>query len=813
MPQSQAARIQKKVPPSPPRGPNALKVIIPSALSAQFEQKGEDGPGLEKDMLEHAMNRLRDMTTELGRDMDYGDSTGWLAAAASRVRTSTGLPFFAKRQLSHLIYAQRMEWRAIMLGGLWKESNIHLPQTKRFVSQQVARTTNHFFGSTPWVSVQPVANGISNPAEVMDQDLIKGIGHWARHEVDEAKLTGALSTSIDLAYRQGEQVVKIHYDQKHSYYKTWATVAIDGSTGEPFITQSGDYIFEQDKFVPSTPAMPASVDPATGAIIPPMPAGPLVLERDRVTQPPPGMTPEKIVYKRTLIDRRITHFKGGKAKNVHFLDFLCPLDAEDVQSADCCIHLYKEPHINLINRLLEMEWRDSGLSPEAQLQRIADLTRQLGPSGEKEQFAPAQNEPNPALREGSNQTGRDRVEPSSDLAEVWMHYDADGDGVVENIMILMDTRAQVPIYYDHVANVTPDGLRPFHVIRINPEPNRWHGQGEVENFYNLQQFIDLTVNRENFAQTSAGSVRFWAPQLTVEGSSDPNLRLNSGTTYRKKDTSTPAGQILEQVDLTNTKGKELAVLRDLAMQMMSNMSSVANANDSRAAGLDTSQLATGVRNIEASGQELSSKKIQELTPDITSAVESFLVVTLAHLDAPRVYKFFEYDEVGKTMVAKFGTFDPAQARNVKLDIQLELTRFKQEQDAAQNDMAWTVATEYYALPPATQERLTDLARQRLHAYGIKNPERIIVPLASMGIDPMTGLPVAIDPATGLPAMPASGAPQGAATSVADGGAAPAMSAPGTGPMPAPANTMMPVPAAAAAPAPKAPVLESELAVL
>ncbi|HSJ03236.1 MAG TPA: hypothetical protein VK956_12320, partial [Verrucomicrobium sp.] len=420
MASSQAQQVADRLPQSSQqRGPNDPQVIIPSALQLDLAR--------EKNLMTLASRRVKELEDELGR-LDYSQPN-WVSMAMNVSKNGRGVPFFAKRHLAHLIYHLQTDWRAEMLGGIWKETNLHLPLVRRNVMQQIAKAQAYFFGTTPWFNVY------AQPWK--DDAYAKKVNLWARHEATTSGLDSVLAKAIDLAFIQGEQVTKTIYERNVSYYKTWAEVL--HVEGKPFTAKDGDYVFTRDLFVPlPTPVpmegvalAPPGAPPLTPGLAPPQ-APQMVLKRDMRTPMPKG----KIEFIRRIIDRKIVHFTGAKTKNVHYMDFLCPLTAESVQSADCVAHIYSEPVINMVNRLLVEEWNSAGLGPKQQLERIKELTSQLMP-GNNESDRPAKDSPRPELAESTDMQGRDKVEPAANLAEVWLKADVDGDGIVESVVLLM----------------------------------------------------------------------------------------------------------------------------------------------------------------------------------------------------------------------------------------------------------------------------------------------------------------------------------------------------------------------------------------
>jgi hypothetical protein len=143
------------------------------------------------------------------------------------------------------------------------------------------------------------------------------------------------------------------------------------------------------------------------------------------------------------------------------------------------------------------------------------------------------------------------------VAETYLTYDADNDGILEEIMLVLDRENEAPIYYEYLANVTTKGNRPVYLCgrcQWTGGPTGWE---RWSSSIPEQEFVDLQINRHNFRTSDGGIVKFWTPSLTEEGSRDPNLKLNHGQTYTKRDLNTKKEDILDYVALpTDAKALE-----------------------------------------------------------------------------------------------------------------------------------------------------------------------------------------------------------------------------------------------------------------
>lgn len=713
MSQTQAMTLAASLPPATGPSGDEPQVIIPSALKLTREQEDR--------LMRHAKQRFDDLSKELGR-ADY-EAANYLQTPMAALRTSYA-SHLGKRHLSHLIFSQQMEWREYVLGGLYKESNVHLPITTRAVSQQIARANKSFFGTSPFFSV----SGLSQDDEAFARD----VNSYARLQLDTiGGISANLQAAVELAFVQGETAVKTKRVKLTSYFESFRVIALDQQK-QPIIALDGDYIYKTDIFVdeevPVLDTDGLQVPGEDGA--PQMQlTGRMVLKRDLQTPKPDYMDfqNEKVHLSQVLADR-------VEARPIYFLDFLCPLNAPNVQDADCIIHLYDSQVIQMADQYLRDTWGDT--APEDQLQRIADLVHRMLPGTGEDKTSLADR---PRADQGelaSQGIGKDRNEPLVGLAEQWMWFDPFGDGVMRSIMLLMDQSGKLPVHYDYTANLTEDGLRPVDVVRINPVVGRWHGRGNVERNYALQNQADLLLNRALFAESRSARVDFWKPANTIEGDANPNLKLNWGGTYRLKENKTLA-DTLQSVTLPNTKLSNLKELLELILQMSQAMSAVQNVNDGAMAGLDTQKLATGIKNLERSGEEMFGQWISHLAPDLEKILRRALKCLLSNFskvgEAGKLMRFF--DRQNQRMVE----IDPYRMRDLDLDIVLDLTTYKSQAQLQQAQIAFTMMKEYLQLiaapPEEVEKRLGTIVEQTLRSLEFKNAKELTAPIQRLLVAP------------------------------------------------------------------------------
>ncbi len=719
---------------TPTPDPNAPKVPFQSSLKLTGSQ--------EQKMLDHAFDRMRGIGNELGRDQtlqptwwaNLAPSPNMQSAAQGFLQAST---FLGKRSRFDASFMNDVSWRPWTMGvdNIFMSSNIVVPLSRRICRQMIARAKKNFFGSDPWLSVDPTP-GTGDP---IADDRAERIERYCRFKETEANSKGGMGRAISQALILGECAVKTTYVVRDQIYDTEAEVLTD-INGSPVLGQDGNTITQDDPWV--------DAEDGTGS---------QVLGRDKATP-----KPDAPIFQKIPLNKRQVLFEGAKSEPIYYKDFLCPLTAANVQEADCVCHIYDKQVMEFVDLVVKRGMVDNtpaGRNDAAQ--KMLALVKALDSNTAEPKAAVDM-----AIRPNENftplpSTAGESTGPIAEFVEFYMWYDADGDGIAENIMLIADRSSRMPIFYDHVANVTTDGLRPVEIVRINGIEGRWYGLGIMELFESYQTIVDLMVNRWNFSNSRAGRVDLWSPKNTLEGDRDPNLKMNWGQTYSPKP-GKKAEDILEVVYLNDIKFDQFQTLVQFFMQLAMNESGVTNANDNQAAGMQSAKLATGIMQIEQSGDELFMPLIEDLAEPLTNIVNREVDVILANLNSDEAFSYLNGDTAGIDKIT------PEDVRGLKFKCKIELTTHKNQQILQLSAQAVALVKDYYLnTPPQVQPYVAPLFRDQLRILAPKcNPEDIIraTPIP-------VGTPPPVLPPQGAPG--ASAPPSGPDVTAPAGGVAPA----------------------------------------
>ena len=680
------------------------KVVFDSPL--QLTARQEDR------LITHALARISTLENELGRGST--SQASWYGRGYDDTVKQAAGSFMGKRQLYEMTFHNQIDWRAYLVGGIFAESNLTVPLSRRIAQQQISRAINYFLGTEPGFGAYPVSKSDDEPSDVTDK--------YCKHKAKQADLKGTIMAAVEGAIIRGETVSKTIYRQEWTQFNKEATIAVDAE-GVPYVAADADYIYQDDQWAQVATQNPDSPEELGDPV--------WILARDGQTQLPEGMaSPEMLNFEAQIVPRQKVQYNGAESKPIYYKDFLAPLDAPTLDEADICVHLYDKPAIEIASLYVsaldtgEETTRETANKIFESLQELTRVDDHRKAYGKKERpelgESPGTEKVNSSDDPARAESGLEG-EPVVEIAEVYIHFDADEDGVQEDIVIMLDKKNKRPLFYDYVANRTPNGKRPFNVTRVNRVEGRWHGIGTMEVFQPLQEVVDLLVNRWNHSQSRSGNVIFWNPELTLEGEENPHLELNGGRTYTPKGNIDPEN-ILKVIPLYDVKGREIYKEIEFFMQVAINMSGVSHVNDAAMLGMDTAKLATGVKNIERSGQEMFSIYLSQLQDGLEDLLKQFCVYTLAYLDIREV---FMYTEDESAQMLQFGPENVEQ--QVDMDVRLEMTRYKNEQELVQAQQASAKVIEFYSLPPELQVRTSQLYRQMLKAMQVAHVDEIIQP--------------------------------------------------------------------------------------
>jgi hypothetical protein len=536
-----------------------------------------------------------------------------------------------------------------------------------FAAFMTARAADDIFGTDPYYALYP--EGVEDRA--LSDDLQKH-SEW---KLRLSPFKEAALDALDLAMGLGEGILKIHWHREVDVSETDATVLhLDA---EPLTTVLGEYIHEHD--VP---------DPAQRQ-------GLLAIAKD----PSLVVDAARATWQRRAIEQTHVAYHGVKAATMHYKDFLCPLNAEDIHDSDFVGHRFQM-------RLSEAT---------AKFGLDSDLVESL--RGETEE--PKAERDKPRLDEAAESTGADpRPDPIVEFVECWVKHDPVGDGRLRRIYALVAMPLGRIVEMDYMANRTPQGQLPFFVVRAYKVKNRWYGRGYYETYAAAQEYIDRQLNRIEYRNRfHSNPAVFLNHTLLAEDEDSGDFELRPGRTFLKRN-GAKMQDIVEAWAFPDLDERTWQLMQFM-IQIIQVRSGVTSAAQGEVSSLPSTATATGIESILQSASVLARLPIGNIRAGLEKALLYAVKLIYANFDHDEVFTYFEGD------VQRARTLEAARVRNLDFNVRLLLTRFKQRESLESATKAMDVHARYVALPEPEKTAARPLYVQALKGLGFDQADAII----------------------------------------------------------------------------------------
>jgi hypothetical protein len=400
--------------------------------------------------------------------------------------------------------------------------------------------------------------------------------------------------------------------------------------------------------------------------------------------------------KEYLVDIKDTVFDGLVSKALPLSGFICHTDAASIHSAECVGHVF-EWSIGEIAAFLHpvIDTREA---------RHALHTCAMSAGGKRK-------EEDEALHIDSMESVK--------MAEIYVRLPLGPGRAGQELMVLIDTDSQQPIYYDFLQNVTPTKRRPFSVIRMEPEPEKWYGCGFYELFADRHRFIDLMLNRINFAASIAGNIIIEDPEATEEGAAGESLEFGSGKTYRLKKNA-KINEVLKIIRVPSD-GEHATNLMQVVLQVTQLEAGMTSAGDHGLASLPSAGLATGIKALERVANVLLKDMFYDFVIGIEETLAMCAVVTLRQIPARVVEKLVGPEEASRIHNLR-------EVDLFKYKFKLRLSATKDSDTLQSNNQALQILMAHEELPPAQRRQWRPLFDRLLRTLGVTDVDDMLGPV-------------------------------------------------------------------------------------
>lgn len=530
------------------------------------------------------------------------------------------------------------------------------------------RLIEEIFGNSPWFSVAPRRPG-SPEAPLVDP--VQRHLRW-KLGADQIDFEGISTELVSQACKLGEGVAKVSYRMETETFERIASILWDEERDEPVLTPDGEFVFEEGPLEVLTQCLTGQADPVAewrpGQEMDP------VLPDDL----PPGFG-----WKERIVSERRVRYAGAKAVPLHYKEFYCPLNAPSIQEADFVAHM-TSMRLSEVCGHLGVSLDGDGEEDD----RLQRALRQIRAGGSE-----------PKSESGEPRPGEDKEAPVADadpefrLVEAYFRFDARGDGRPARVFLMMAYDYDTPIFWDYIANVTPQGKVPFEAVTVNKEPHRWYGKSWFRKYERFQHLIDKLANQILYRNDlAANPVKFRRKEAVVQWQDDQPFEVGPDKVFDLNDGYT-AHDALQTASIPELD-EQTRFLLETVIASWRARAGVSTATQGTLGGLPSEKTATGVTQVASAGTTLFNPILHEVKRGLEGLLRQVVEFQYAYLDADEPYVYLEGGE------RRTGLLSRESVNGLELDVALTLNRAKLDQSLEVSQLAVDFFSRFLALPDA-----------------------------------------------------------------------------------------------------------------
>lgn len=597
----------------------------------------------------------------------------------------------------------------------------------------VARIQDDLFGSQPWFAAIPEGTN--------DTILAGKIYEHAAWKLREAKFQDHGEDVVERVMNFGEAILRTAWKKDVQKYHRLANVLI-GADGEAVLTSTGDFVYEEDAWqqgeglkrgdaetqseagdgtaahedaeVPAVEQGEAADDAETdgdGADAESaaedageaQAAGTMVLSKD-----PSIVMSEGMRFEEMLIEESEVRYDGLDPQTIDWKNFRCAPSFATIEAADFRGHVYEQQLSQLKARMRQWTGTEEDQWDEETQAMFAALKNESTASKDE------------ARTRGANGSapgaGGDVMNPLVKCLDFEMEWDPEGNGNPRLIFgtVLMET--QRLFWLEYGCNILPQGKSLYTVVSAYSLPGRWAGRGWWKLYEDVQNNADRLWNSLMLRnEMNANPMTGIHEDAIEEDAKDVQFRPGARVTLQTGKTMKDFVDIFAMPAMDSGTWQLLEFLLKLN-QLETGVTSSAQGG---LGDMPATSTATGIQSVLASGSTLHKRPARCVRDGLADALWKLLTLLYSNQDADET---FNYGEGENRQVA---TLTREDVKNLRLNVRLTMTRFRQREVIEHSQQAISVQKEYLALPEGEKGAARPLYVELLRNLDIPGADKII----------------------------------------------------------------------------------------
>lgn len=567
-----------------------------------------------------------------------------------------------------------------------------------FAEFAFAQAKNDILGTNPFMTVS--AEGIND--EALAETLTKH-SIWKGSKTNQKScIAEALLISVNL----GTSFPKVTWERRQEEYERMANVLVDSSTKKPVLTSNGDYVYDDDAIIETSPKDQGIIKKAVNALSGNQSRYPA---KDETLDLSKG----SYTYQQMLVKEVITTHNNADFSNINFRDICFDITAPHLDLQHTAVfHQYKCP---ILDAKYDYQLSDEEYSDlEGQIHQGGSVSGTETSMGRDPRIDDDESSPSPI-------TGNEITQgnPLIRLVEGYIRVDPFGGNKPVRIYVVFCPETQTILKVDYLANVTPSGRLPIFAIPTYRRPGRIIGRGFLEKFEKVQDSIDANYNAITWHnRINSNPFTAYNPN-SIEGSIDEDNPLTPSleNPYELKDGQTIQDfvQFLSLPDLDNRTMDLINLMVEVA-QLRTGITSATRGELSSGPQNDT---AAAVRSLSSRAATLLKWVIDDLRDATTPVLSYWIDLLYSNHSEEDVFKWGEGDE------AELITLTPDEVKDLKYNVKVLMVQSQAQEKLEMAQTAMGIHGQWIQLPEHEKNASRPLYIKALKSVGFDDAEDII----------------------------------------------------------------------------------------
>lgn len=611
--------------------------------------------------------------------------------------------------------------------GIFAKSNESMGLVRSGIAFIVARTQEDLFGSTPWYSVIPEGNA--------DGELADKLQKHSAWKLREAGYETMGERVVERIFNLGESILRTMWRKQTMRYHSMRAVLCEGKgeAQKPVLTTAGDYIYADDEQVkmiwqedgslaevPDEPQEAAEGEEQSAPV--PVPEGEEVIVFRKA---PEVQFVEGRYFADWLIEEEETVYDGLDPAEIDYRNFRCSPRYKRIEDAPFRGHIYAMRLSQLKDKLLEIHGPEEEWDGDLRA-LVATASAQGG--GAKDV---AQTESG-----ATSISGGDPKNPEIKCMDFEIEWDPCDGGDTRWFFGTLLVELQAMVLVDYLKNILPAGDSLYTAVSIYQPLNRWHGRGWWEIYSDLVTNSDRLWNELLFRESMHANPMTGVNWDAIEESRE-QVEFRAGMRVTLRNNKTMADFMQAFVFPNADRGTWQ--LLEFFMKLNQLETGVTSAAQGGLGDLPATNTATGIQSVLSSGSTLHKRPAKDIRTGLEENLMKSLTILYAQQDKDETFRY------GEGQNAVLVTLTAEDVENLRVNVRILMTRFRQRELVENARAAIQVLTQYLSLPEQEKTTARPLFIQLLKGLDIQNAEEVIrqpieVPPPS-GPDPMAQIKV------------------------------------------------------------------------